>query len=246
MLRRWRRCRLSPSRHRHRHRHHQSGRADQRRLAGVGHRGRAEGRLQRPREKGPGAAEARPDHLQRADRPGRRASVASAQASLRLAQASFERNKQLVAQNFVSQPGARPVARELDVAQGQPAAGQAQLARAKADLNNSVIRSADRRRHHQAHHRPGPDGGGVVQHAEPVPDRARPDQDADRYQRLRGRRRRAQGRAAGALRGRRLPETASSTPPCASSAWPPTWCRTSSPTTSCSTSTTRTSCSSPA
>jgi len=70
-----------------------------------------------------------------------RASVASAQASLRLAQASFERNKQLVAQNFVSSLALDQSRRELDVARANQQLADAQLERALADVNNSVIRS---------------------------------------------------------------------------------------------------------
>jgi HlyD family secretion protein len=70
-----------------------------------------------------------------------RASLASAQASLRLAQASFERNKQLVAQNFVSSLALDQSRRELEVARANGQLAEAQLARALADLNNSVIRS---------------------------------------------------------------------------------------------------------
>jgi HlyD family secretion protein len=70
-----------------------------------------------------------------------RASVASAQANLRLALASFERNKQLVAQNFVSSLALDQSRRELDVARANQQLAEAQLARALADLNNSVIRS---------------------------------------------------------------------------------------------------------
>jgi len=70
-----------------------------------------------------------------------RASVASAQASARLAQASFERNKQLVAQNFVSSLALDQSRRELDVARANQQLAGAQLERALADVNNSVIRS---------------------------------------------------------------------------------------------------------
>ncbi len=70
-----------------------------------------------------------------------RASVASAQASSRLALASFERNKQLVAQNFVSSLALDQSRRELDVARANRQLANAQLERALADLNNSVIRS---------------------------------------------------------------------------------------------------------
>ena len=70
-----------------------------------------------------------------------RASVASAQASSRLAQASFERNQQLVAQNFVSSLALDQSRRELDVARANEQLAGAQLERALADLNNSVIRS---------------------------------------------------------------------------------------------------------
>jgi HlyD family secretion protein len=70
-----------------------------------------------------------------------RASVASAQASARLAQASYERNKQLVAQNFVSSLALDQSRRELDVARANQQLANAQLERALADVNNSVIRS---------------------------------------------------------------------------------------------------------
>jgi len=70
-----------------------------------------------------------------------RASVASAQASARLAQASYERNKQLVAQNFVSSLALDQSRRELDVARANQQLAAAQLERALADVNNSVIRS---------------------------------------------------------------------------------------------------------
>jgi HlyD family secretion protein len=70
-----------------------------------------------------------------------RASVASAQASLRLAQASFARNEQLVAQKFVSSLALDQSRRELDVARANGQLANAQLQRALADLNNSVIRS---------------------------------------------------------------------------------------------------------
>jgi HlyD family secretion protein len=69
------------------------------------------------------------------------ASLASAQASLRLAQANFERNQQLVAQNYISSLTLDQSRRELDVARANIRLAQAQLARSQADLNNSVIRS---------------------------------------------------------------------------------------------------------
>jgi len=69
------------------------------------------------------------------------ASIASAQASLRLAQATFQRNEQLVAQNFVSSLALDQSKREMDVANANLKLSQAQLDRAQADLNNSVIRS---------------------------------------------------------------------------------------------------------
>jgi HlyD family secretion protein len=69
------------------------------------------------------------------------ANVASAQASLRLAQANFERNERLVTQNYVSALSLDQSRRELDVAKANIKLAQAQLARFQADLNNSVIRS---------------------------------------------------------------------------------------------------------
>jgi len=69
------------------------------------------------------------------------ASVASAEASLRLAQANFERNARLVGQNYVSALTLDQSRRELDVAAANVKLAEAQLARAQADLNNSVIRA---------------------------------------------------------------------------------------------------------
>ena len=69
------------------------------------------------------------------------ASVASAEASLRLAQANFERNARLVGQNYVSALTLDQSRRELDVATANVKLAEAQLARAQADLNNSVIRT---------------------------------------------------------------------------------------------------------
>jgi HlyD family secretion protein len=69
------------------------------------------------------------------------ANIASARASLRLAQATFERNEQLVAQNFLSGLALDQSKREMQVAQANLTLAQAQHDRARADLNNSVIRS---------------------------------------------------------------------------------------------------------
>lgn len=69
------------------------------------------------------------------------ANIASARASLRLSQATFERNEQLVAQNFVSSLALDQSRREMEVAAANLKLAQAQLDRARADFNNSVIRS---------------------------------------------------------------------------------------------------------
>lgn len=69
------------------------------------------------------------------------ASMASAQASHRLALANFERNDRLVKQNYVSALSLDQSRRELEVASANIKLAQAQLARAQADLDNSVIRS---------------------------------------------------------------------------------------------------------
>ncbi|NHZ60711.1 efflux RND transporter periplasmic adaptor subunit [Massilia genomosp. 1] len=69
------------------------------------------------------------------------AGLASAEASMRLAQANFERNERLVAQNYVSSLTLDQARRELDVAKANIKLSQAQLARAQADLDNSVIRA---------------------------------------------------------------------------------------------------------
>ncbi|MDB5952808.1 MAG: efflux transporter periplasmic adaptor subunit, partial [Massilia sp.] len=69
------------------------------------------------------------------------ASVASAQASMRLAQANFERNQRLVGQNYVSALTLDQSRRELDVGKANVKLAEAQLARSQADLDNSVIRA---------------------------------------------------------------------------------------------------------
>ena len=69
------------------------------------------------------------------------ANIASARANLQLAQATYKRNEQLVAQNFVSSLALDQSRREMDVAAANLKLAQAQLDRARADLNNSVIRS---------------------------------------------------------------------------------------------------------
>ena len=69
------------------------------------------------------------------------ASVASAQASMRLAQANFERNVRLVGQNYISALTLDQSRRELDVAKANVKLAEAQLARSQADLDNSVIRA---------------------------------------------------------------------------------------------------------
>ncbi len=69
------------------------------------------------------------------------ASIASARANLQLARATYKRNEQLVAQNFVSSLALDQSRREMDVAAANLKLAQAQFERARADLNNSVIRS---------------------------------------------------------------------------------------------------------
>lgn len=69
------------------------------------------------------------------------ASLASAQASLRLALANFERNERLVKQNYISSLQLDQSRRELDVARANIKLSEAQLERSRADLNNSVIRA---------------------------------------------------------------------------------------------------------
>jgi len=69
------------------------------------------------------------------------ASRASAVANLKLGEANYARNQQLVAQNFVSSTALDQSRREMDVARANVQLAQAQLDRARADLNNSVIRS---------------------------------------------------------------------------------------------------------
>ena len=69
------------------------------------------------------------------------ASRASAMANLKLAEANYQRNQQLVTQSFVSSTALDQSRREMDVARANVQLAQAQLDRARADLNNSVIRS---------------------------------------------------------------------------------------------------------
>ncbi len=69
------------------------------------------------------------------------ASLASAEASKRLAQATLERNQKLVSQNYISGTAMDQAKREVEVADANIKLARAQLDRVKADLNNSVIRS---------------------------------------------------------------------------------------------------------
>jgi HlyD family secretion protein len=69
------------------------------------------------------------------------ASLASAEASKRLAQANLERNQKLVAQNYISGTAMDQAKREVEVADANIKLARAQLDRVRADLNNSVIRS---------------------------------------------------------------------------------------------------------
>jgi HlyD family secretion protein len=69
------------------------------------------------------------------------ASLASAEASKRLAQANMERNQKLVIQNYISGSALDQSKREVEVADANIKLARAQLDRVQADLNNSVIRS---------------------------------------------------------------------------------------------------------
>lgn len=69
------------------------------------------------------------------------ASLASAEASKRLAQANLDRNQKLVTQNYISGTAMDQARREVEVADANIKLARAQLDRVKADLNNSVIRS---------------------------------------------------------------------------------------------------------
>ncbi|MFZ6641388.1 efflux RND transporter periplasmic adaptor subunit [Undibacterium sp. TC4M20W] len=69
------------------------------------------------------------------------ASLASAEASKRLAQATLDRNQKLVTQNYISGTAMDQAKREVEVADANIKLARAQLDRVKADLNNSVIRS---------------------------------------------------------------------------------------------------------
>lgn len=69
------------------------------------------------------------------------AGLASAEASKHLAQATLERNQKLVSQNYISAIAMDQARREVDVADANIKLAKAQLDRASADLNNSVIRS---------------------------------------------------------------------------------------------------------
>ncbi|MFZ6735294.1 efflux RND transporter periplasmic adaptor subunit [Undibacterium sp. Ji42W] len=69
------------------------------------------------------------------------ASLASAEASKRLAQATLERNQKLVSQNYISGTAMDQAKREVEVADANIKLARAQLDRVNADLNNSVIRS---------------------------------------------------------------------------------------------------------
>ncbi|HTD04394.1 efflux RND transporter periplasmic adaptor subunit [Undibacterium sp.] len=69
------------------------------------------------------------------------ASLASAESSKRLAQATLERNQKLVTQNYISASALDQARREVEVADANIQLARAQLDRVRADFNNSVIRS---------------------------------------------------------------------------------------------------------
>lgn len=69
------------------------------------------------------------------------AQAASAKAGLALATASLERNRKLVAQEFISALTLDQSQREFDAARAAVDVAQAQVDAAQADVNNSVIRS---------------------------------------------------------------------------------------------------------
>lgn len=69
------------------------------------------------------------------------ASLASAESSRRLAQATLERNQKLVTQNYISASALDQAKREVEVADANIQLARAQLDRVRADFNNSVIRS---------------------------------------------------------------------------------------------------------
>jgi HlyD family secretion protein len=70
-----------------------------------------------------------------------KAMLASAHASYRLADANLKRNESLLHENFVSGLALDQARRERDVAAANVKLAEAQLARAEADLDNSVIRA---------------------------------------------------------------------------------------------------------
>jgi HlyD family secretion protein len=69
------------------------------------------------------------------------AQLASAQASLTLARATYERNARLQAQGFIASSVSEQSKRELDVAITNVEVAKAQLDSTQTDMNNSVIRS---------------------------------------------------------------------------------------------------------
>jgi HlyD family secretion protein len=69
------------------------------------------------------------------------ASLGAAQAQLALAESTHTRNTKLVAQGFLSAATLDQSRQALDAARAQIQVNQAQLDRAKADLNNTLIRS---------------------------------------------------------------------------------------------------------
>jgi HlyD family secretion protein len=70
-----------------------------------------------------------------------RAQLASATASLSLAQSNDERNARLLEQGFISGSARDKTTHELDVARANVEVAKAQLESAQADLDNSIVRS---------------------------------------------------------------------------------------------------------
>ncbi|MBL8310652.1 MAG: efflux RND transporter periplasmic adaptor subunit [Burkholderiales bacterium] len=69
------------------------------------------------------------------------ASLSAARAQLTLAESNYNRNAKLVEQGFISAATLEQLRQALDAAKSQVELSRAQLERAQADINNSIIRS---------------------------------------------------------------------------------------------------------
>ena len=218
-----------PERGHHRQRRHQPGPRRQRRHAGVGDGRQTERRLQQPRRPSAQVLCELDPSVYAARLAASEATLANITSSLALTRANAARSAELFKQNYISRQDYRDDAADRRERRGAGRRGRSadQAGPHQPRLHDHPLAGVGGR--HQPPGRPRPDRRGVVQHADAVHHRARPDRDADRGGGRRGRRRQGPHRPGGQLHRRRLRPAAPSPAPSARSGSTRRRSRTSSP-----------------